>query len=111
MECFNCKANDTEIYNYEIPWHYRPKYKYRIRNGETDKMTTLEVNLCENCGYYATYSSDSLLGWDWWDAIDGLDMIIEFGKRMKEHDIEQYYEYELPAEMTAAVLDVLRYSS
>ena len=92
--CFRCgyveqrDASDADAETVEcalVPFHYRPRAKYK----EEDRWMLLEVPLCRGCGGSGKTTSDwsltgeqiealstqtgYLVGWDWWDAIDGLD--------------------------------------
>jgi hypothetical protein len=67
--CFLCHSvQSTER---SLQWDYIPRQKDVIKHGELRHMTTLEVQLCDDC--YALNQEIILAGWDWWDAIDGID--------------------------------------
>ncbi len=72
-ECFGCKSKQN-IAVREFRWHYRPREKYRLPpRNEVNEWKVLKVNLCDTC-YVNTQEVDYLIGWDWWDAIDGLHL-------------------------------------
>jgi len=51
-------------------WKYRPRY-HELDNGAVpDDDAKLIVILCDSC--YKKYKHKTPLGWDFWDAIDGL---------------------------------------
>jgi hypothetical protein len=97
-KCFLCGTVNASVQVRGLSWHYRPRAKYRYRQGARDEWTILRVLLCEGCkkgvNQYVILShaekestpkeSDIesfarkrgvyLVGWDWWDAIDGLEL-------------------------------------
>ena len=53
-----------------FPWELRPRSKDLLR-GHVHELTTLDVMLCDLC--YTINANTALVGWDEWDAIDGLE--------------------------------------
>ena len=65
--CFICHGyGDGNVQERTLTWHVRPKKKYNIPDYDDVVM----VCLCESC--WECNKDNSLVGWDWWDAVDGL---------------------------------------
>lgn len=74
--CLNCHAAHP-VRTRCLPMDYRPRQK-DLRKGEKRAYGQITLSLCEDCWESLVCSSDDVVlsGWDWWDAVDGLDMII-----------------------------------
>ena len=66
MKCFVCRCDNGNVEERSLEWHVRPKNKY----NEPDYFDTLLVDLCTDCWEFNM--GNCLIGWDWWDAVDGL---------------------------------------
>ena len=86
INCGNCNGKDKNIClacdttlnvcKREYSWHVRQRPKDKAK-GMVDNDTTLIIYLCDECSNDISNSSklngfSSLIGWDWWDAVDGL---------------------------------------
>ena len=67
--CLLCQSQ-TSVHFRTFRWELRPRHKDLLR-GHTHQHTTLDVNLCDLC--YEKNANKVLVGWDEWDAIDGLE--------------------------------------
>ena len=67
--CVLCNQVRITLRTYN--WSERPRAKDRERHGWTDSEQTVSVYLCDACHDYNR--EKHLVGWDWWDAIDGLE--------------------------------------
>ena len=84
---------------FRFPWHYRPRAKHRFKYNEQDSWQLLDVMLCKGCSLslepgcipfwnensnpteqnihdFALKHSFYLVGWDFWDAVDGVDVAL-----------------------------------
>ena len=56
-KCFLCSLTGNggkqmeDACIWRVPWHYRPRAKYRVLRGEVDRWQLLEVSLCKSCAY------------------------------------------------------------
>lgn len=70
-KCFSCGGFNFSLRYFN--WECRPRIK-DLNKGHVVEELLLGINLCEgcysNCGMYY-----HLVGWDEWDAIDGLNLL------------------------------------
>lgn len=77
--CEICEICDSQlgVETHVFKWHCRPKPKYH----QPDYMTTLCVELCNSCWSIVKPEGpcpvERLIGWDKWDALDGIFFRIE----------------------------------
>jgi hypothetical protein len=64
--CFMCRIYDGDVQERSLKWHVRPKKKY----NKSDYFDNLLVDLCTSC--WECNKDHCLVGWDWYDAVDGL---------------------------------------
>lgn len=76
MSC-RCCDSTVGVQTRSFVWNYRPRAK-DIARGHVAKQTTLAVEVCADCFKYT--SGIQLTGWDMWEAVDGLCVIIERAK-------------------------------
>lgn len=69
--CFHCRSSVCSPRQFS--WDCRPRRK-DLEQGYVREQLTLELLLCDQCYNYATYDEPDheLVGWDVWDALDGL---------------------------------------
>lgn len=74
MKCHQCDSTDGVKYR-KFNWDYRPRRGSR-------SFEILVVELCERCfsivyDYSTESNNDYLIGYDWYDAYDGIHFDIE----------------------------------
>ena len=73
-QCFECGVTEEgyQIKERSIQWIVRP----RAKNGGGSYLDVFRVDLCDFC--FSLLPPDAYtIGWDWWDAADGLCEIRE----------------------------------
>lgn len=71
-ECLVCNLvcnSTTTINTRTFSWDLRPRSK-DLAKGHVREHVILEVDLCDGC--FEQNIHTTLIGWDWWDAVDGL---------------------------------------
>lgn len=84
--CHFCDVAELEnVYEREFTWDFRPK-DWRIPR----KITVLHVDLCDDC-YNLCDPEFVCIGWDWWDAIDGLVGEMEYRQEAVKKEFERHF--------------------
>ena len=73
--CTLCVAPATQTVR--VRWHCRARPKYRDRQmanplHSVDHWTWLDFGACAACAAHTVAADVVVIGWDWWDAVDGL---------------------------------------
>lgn len=76
-DCENrCYCGMDDAVERKFLWHVRPREKDRIRHGRTAYFDDFFIYLCDECYNKAkdhiACGRGYVIGWDWWDAVDGL---------------------------------------
>jgi hypothetical protein len=74
--CAACSAA-APTHRVSMRWHCRARAKYRNREmanplHSVDHWTWLNYDACARCAAHAAESQTTAIGWDYWDAIDGV---------------------------------------
>lgn len=75
-KCYYCDIETSNIVLF--PMYYRPRMKDIVKGLDTpnEKPAEFEVMICNKCVDLLKasnlYNNIHLVGWDWWDAADGL---------------------------------------
>jgi len=89
--CAGCCLERPQLTAMLVPWHRRPRLKARSR-GDSDEWLWLPIDICLACAGLIPsaraagceegqrpppHRGPYLIGWDWWDAVDGLETLFD----------------------------------
>ena len=74
MKCYQ-KFNEDELYYIEFEWRVLPRKQY----GVQPYNDIISMYLCQFCHHHCKITN--LIGWDKWDAIDGLSTLPKKNKQ------------------------------